>query len=119
MSNILLKCTSCRLPETYETIEFDDSGVCNICHGSQFKEQEIDWTARRAQLDELVEKHRGKHDYDCIVPFSGGKDSTFQLYFLVKEYGLKPSCKSSITVLCARQSKRIVNERLENWALTL
>ena len=40
-------------------------------------------------LDELVEEYRGKYDYDCIVPFSGGKDSTWTLYYLVKEYNLE------------------------------
>jgi N-acetyl sugar amidotransferase len=42
------------------------------------------------ELGELVEQYRGKHEYDCIVPFSGGKDSTFTLYYLVKEFGIKP-----------------------------
>jgi tRNA(Ile)-lysidine synthase TilS/MesJ len=28
-------------------------------------------------LDELIEQYRGKYDYDCIVPYSGGKDSTY------------------------------------------
>ena len=41
-------------------------------------------------LDALIEEYRGKYDYDCIVPFSGGKDSTWTLYYLVKEYGIKP-----------------------------
>ena len=40
-------------------------------------------------LDKLIEKYRGKYAYDCIVPFSGGK-GTFQLYYLIKEYNLKP-----------------------------
>jgi N-acetyl sugar amidotransferase len=87
---LLRRCLKCGLPETYETIEFDQSGVCNICSGAEHKQQGIDWGERRRLLDQLIEKYRGKSDYDCIVPFSGGKDSTFQLYFLVKEYGLKP-----------------------------
>ena len=41
-------------------------------------------------LDELIEEYRGKYEYDCIVPFSGGKDSTFTLYYLMKEYNIKP-----------------------------
>jgi len=83
-------CKRCLLPETYETIEFDEHGVCNICRSFETKDESIDWKARKASLDSLVEKYRGKYDYDCIVPFSGGKDSTFQLYYLVKEYKLKP-----------------------------
>ncbi|WP_202972053.1 N-acetyl sugar amidotransferase [Moorena producens] len=45
---------------------------------------------KKKVLDLLIEEHRGKYDYDCIVPFSGGKDSTWTLYYLVKEYRLKP-----------------------------
>lgn len=89
-SDKLKRCTRCLLPETYETIEFDAEGVCNLCRGAEFKKKEIDWGERKLLLDRLVEKYRGKGDYDCIVPFSGGKDSTFQLYYLMEEYGLKP-----------------------------
>lgn len=86
----LVHCRKCLLPETYETIEFDAEGVCNICRGREFRDQKIDWDGRKRQLDALVEEHRGKHDYDCIVPFSGGKDSTFTLWYLVNTYKLKP-----------------------------
>lgn len=91
MSGILRKCKRCLLPETYETLEIaaDDSS-CNMCRGSEFKNQNIDWEKRKNQFDSIIEKYRGKNDYDCIVPFSGGKDSTFTLYYLMKEYGIKP-----------------------------
>lgn len=84
------KCVRCGLPETYETIEFDANGVCNICRQQEYKQGKIDWDKRKQMLEELIEEHRGKFDYDCLVPFSGGKDSTFTLYHLVKEYKLKP-----------------------------
>lgn len=86
----MIKCTKCGLPETYETIEFDDHGVCNICRQFEFRQESIDWSNRKIMLEKLINEHRGKYDYDCLVPFSGGKDSTFTLYHLVKEYGLKP-----------------------------
>ena len=87
---VLRCCTRCGLPETYETIEFDKHGVCNICCSAAHKQHNIDWDERKRLLDQLIDKHRGKSDYDCIVPFSGGKDSTFQLYYLMTEYNLKP-----------------------------
>jgi len=74
----LCRCVRCGLPETYETIEFDSSGVCNICRGSEHKQQTIDWDERKLLLDQLIEKYRGKSDYDCIVPFSGGEE--FSIY---------------------------------------
>lgn len=87
---MLKHCKACNLPETYETIEFDAEGICNICRQKEYKDSAIDWAGRRKQLDVLVEQYRGKFAYDCIVPFSGGKDSTFTLHYLMKEYKLKP-----------------------------
>jgi N-acetyl sugar amidotransferase len=86
----LRKCVKCGLPETYETIEFDAKGVCNICIQQVFKKESIDWAARKKIFGEMIEENRGKFEYDCIVPFSGGKDSTFTLYHLMKEYKIKP-----------------------------
>lgn len=87
----LRKCKHCLLPETYETIDIaEDDSSCNMCRGSEFKKQNIDWDKRKEQFDSIIEKYRGKHDYDCVVPFSGGKDSTFTLHYLMKEYALKP-----------------------------
>jgi N-acetyl sugar amidotransferase len=90
MESFMKRCVRCNLPETHETITFDALGVCNICKQQEFKKEKIDWVQRKADLDTLVEEYRGRFDYDCIVPFSGGKDSTWTLYYLVKEYGLKP-----------------------------
>jgi N-acetyl sugar amidotransferase len=86
--NDLQRCTRCTSPETFETIEFNEDGVCNICLGSDFKKTKIDWDSRKKDLDGLIEKYRGKYDY--IVPFSGGKDSTYTLLYLIKEYNIKP-----------------------------
>lgn len=87
---MLKHCKACNLPETYETIEFDAEGVCNICRQKEYKDSAIDWPSRKSQLVQLVEQYRGKYAYDCIVPFSGGKDSTFTLLYLMKEFKIKP-----------------------------
>ena len=86
----LKTCSKCDLPETYETIEFNKKNVCNICTGTSYKNEEIDWSKRKEKLNQIISNHKNKSNYDCIVPFSGGKDSTFQLYYLMKEYNLKP-----------------------------
>jgi len=83
-------CTRCVTPETHDTIMFDDEGVCSVCRQLEYKQEKINWNDRRKQLDELISKYKGKGLYDCIVPFSGGKDSTFQLWYVVKKLGLKP-----------------------------
>lgn len=83
-------CTRCILPQSAESVTFDERGVCNVCRQAEIKHEEIDWAERRTILDEIVSRYKGLGQYDCIVPFSGGKDSTFQLWYVVKELGLKP-----------------------------
>ena len=83
-------CTKCVLPDTHETIEFDSEGVCNICRQAEVKHNKINWEERRSMLDSIVSKYKDKGEYDCIVPFSGGKDSAFQLWYVVTQLKLKP-----------------------------
>jgi N-acetyl sugar amidotransferase len=87
---VLKRCTKCLTPETHESITFDEQGVCSVCRQVEFKEGKVDWAQRKKDLTELIEENRGKYDYDCIIPFSGGKDSTWTLYYLLKEYKIKP-----------------------------
>ena len=84
------KCFKCLLPETYETIEFDQNLSCNICHSVTYIKKKIDWNDRLKQLKKIVQQYKNKYDYDCIVPFSGGKDSTYQLLYIINELNLKP-----------------------------
>jgi len=86
----MIRCIKCGLPETHETIQFGSDGVCNICAQVAVKRNELDWPSKKLELDALIEAARGRAQYDCIIPFSGGKDSTFTLLYLVKEYGIKP-----------------------------
>ena len=85
----LRRCIKCLLPETHESITFDEKGVCSICNQIEFKKQ-INWEAKKEEFKKIIDQYRGKYDYDCIVPFSGGKDSTWTLYYLMKELKLKP-----------------------------
>jgi len=83
-------CTRCILPNTHETISFDSEGVCNICRQAETKHLKIDWDKRKDMLISLIEKYRNKGIYDCIVPYSGGKDSVFQLWYIVTQLKMKP-----------------------------
>ena len=58
------RCSHCGLPETHETISFDNQGVCNICRQQEFKRDQIDWSANKKALDALIEEHRGKYKPD-------------------------------------------------------
>lgn len=83
------RCTRCIMPETQEAIRFNEEGVCNLCEQYERK-QAIDWDARERMLLEILDKYRGRGRYDCLIPYSGGKDSSFQAYIMVKKYRMKP-----------------------------
>ncbi len=82
----LKRCTRCILPETMPYIHFDAQGVCNYCHHykPRNRPRPID------QLHELVRPYRREHGHDCIVPFSGGRDSCYGLHLIVHELKMKP-----------------------------
>ena len=83
--NKLQYCTRCCLPETMEGITFDDFGVCSPCRSSEEK-MHINWKDKQSALIEILNKFKNKNYYDCLLPISGGKDSTFQAYVLDKVY---------------------------------
>lgn len=90
MDNVVY-CTRCCMPETQEGIKFDEMGICQACQSSEQKIH-INWIEREKQLAKILEDAKAKagNNYDCIIPISGGKDSTFQLHVLTKIYGMKP-----------------------------
>ena len=78
------------MPDTRPRIEFDAEGICNACRNAETKEA-IDWDARREEFFTYVDRYRPKEGpYDCIVPWSGGKDSSSIAYKLKFEFGLNP-----------------------------
>lgn len=83
-------CSRCCMPETEEGYNENEYGMCRICQSSEQK-MHIDWTKRRRMLEEIVGKCKAQagSNYDCMVPISGGKDSSFQLYVLTKVFNMK------------------------------
>ncbi|MEU5102956.1 MULTISPECIES: N-acetyl sugar amidotransferase [unclassified Streptomyces] len=83
------ECTRCGLPDTRRSVNNDTDGVCSVCRHHELKNTVIDWDAREREFTALVEGIRGRHEYDAVVPFGGGKDGAFVLYHLVRERGLR------------------------------
>jgi glucosamine--fructose-6-phosphate aminotransferase (isomerizing) len=82
----LKRCTRCILPETMPFIYFDQQGVCNYC--SNYKVRNSPRPNR--EVFELVKSYRRDGKLDCIVPFSGGRDSCYGLHLIVNELKMKP-----------------------------
>lgn len=82
----LKRCTKCILPETMPYIWFDPEGVCNYCRNYKLRNN----PKPKEELLTLVEPYRRNGHADCIVPFSGGRDSCFGLHLIVNELKMKP-----------------------------
>lgn len=82
----LKRCTKCILPETMPFINFDDKGVCNYCRNYKIRNK----PKPKEELFELVKPYRRQNEPDCIVPFSGGRDSCYSLHLIMKELEMKP-----------------------------
>lgn len=78
------------MPETQEVISFDSNGVCATCRNVEFKQKQINWGKKGQDFSALLDQYRGKGAYDCIVPFSGGKDSSYTVLSLMRDWKLKP-----------------------------
>ncbi len=82
-------CKKCVLPDTRPNLFLDDKGVCNACNMHNTK-QITDWEQREKDFGEVVKNAKSKSKgYDCIIPVSGGKDSTWQVVKCL-EYNLNP-----------------------------
>lgn len=82
-------CSSCTISNQRPRISFSKAGICNACDFRKVK-KEIDWVAREAELQVLLDKHRdGEGEFDVIVPCSGGKDGSFVAHQLKEKYGMR------------------------------
>ena len=82
----LKRCKKCVLPETYPFIKFDEEGVCNYC-----KEYKSVKYKGEIALQNVVAKYRRKDGRpDCLVTFSGGRDSSYTLHYVKKVLKMNP-----------------------------
>ncbi|MDH7513871.1 MAG: phosphoadenosine phosphosulfate reductase family protein [Clostridiales bacterium] len=83
-------CRKCVLPETFPGIRFNDEGECNYCQDFKGKKNlEQRKLQYRSKFEKLILEYKGKANYDALLSYSGGKDSTYTLSLLKKQYGLK------------------------------
>ncbi len=88
----MFRCVRCALPAVFPGVKFDEKGLCNYCaYFDLYREREAAVRARLKKefLKTINKVKKEKHPYHGIVAYSGGKDSTFLLQYLKKEFGLK------------------------------
>lgn len=87
------RCTACVLPRTLRGIEFDSQGRCGVCRAgpvasAQHKSDDRPPISLADWLADIRTRAAGC-SHDCVVGLSGGRDSTYLLYKLAREHGLR------------------------------
>lgn len=87
----LRRCSRCVLPETFPFIEFDSQGVCNYCRSYRPRYAHMHPVETRREFIRSLERYRrAGGEPDALVAFSGGRDSSYGLHLIKKEFGLTP-----------------------------
>ena len=82
----LRRCTQCLLPETVPFIDLDESGVCYDCRHSK----PLNYLGHDALMEAVEPYRRQDEKPECLVPISGGRDSCYNLHYIVRCLKLKP-----------------------------
>jgi N-acetyl sugar amidotransferase len=106
---MLRYCGRCVMPDTKPDLLIDEEGVCSACRAYE-RRAGVDWDERHRELEEVLARYRKRgSNWDCIVPVSGGKDSTYQVVRML-QMGLNPLCVTATTCdLSAIGRKNIEN----------
>jgi N-acetyl sugar amidotransferase len=85
------------MPHTKPDLHIDEEGICSACRFFENRKQ-VDWDDRKRELDKILGQYCPKDgtNYDCLIPVSGGKDSTYQTIRML-ELGLRPLCVTATT----------------------
>ena len=99
-------CATCLAPISKPNLLFDSRGVCSACV-AYAKVASVNFAERRDELISILNRRRrtGSSNYDCIVPVSGGKDSTYQVVQL-KALGANPLCVAIVPDLASDIGRR-------------
>lgn len=109
---MLKRCKLCNLPENYTNIWFDDEGVCCYCIQKYDKVEYPGFEALKEKINNILSNYDSNRKYDCVVGCSGGRDSSYLLYYAKEVLKLNvlavslehdfmpPQTKQNIITLC-------------------
>jgi glutamine---fructose-6-phosphate transaminase (isomerizing) len=106
----LHRCSRCILPETFPYISFDEQGICNYCRSYT----PVRYLGTDA-LETIVAPHRkNSGEPDCLVAFSGGRDSSYMLHYVKTVLNMNPIAFTydwgMVTDLARRNQSRICGQ---------
>ena len=90
----IIYCKNCILPDTRPYIFINKkTQLCSVCRPLIDKrKKKIKWSSRKKVFLKIIKKtKKNRSFYDCVIPVSGGKDSTWQVLTALN-YNLNPLC---------------------------
>lgn len=104
------------MPDTKPDLHLNGEGVCNACLSYENR-KEIDWSSRRTELEDVLKRYRSPDgaNHDCIIPVSGGKDSTYQVIRML-QFGMNPLCVTATTCHLSEIGRRNI-ENIKNMGV--
>jgi hypothetical protein len=112
---LMRRCKFCLLPESYPNISFNNEGICSYCNGKSHYGIEENQNIKsiiekkdsfKKDFEDFIENLKGKNEYDCLLLYSGGKDSTYLLQILKEKYNLNILTLTVDTGLMNQQAKK-------------
>ncbi len=119
MENHVNRCKRCILPQNYPGVSFKEDGVCELCH--VYKEENyLGWQALKNTIRSFLEnKDNINKDYDCVLGLSGGRDSVYLLYYLVRVMRLRVLAYSADNGFVPEETKRSLKRTTETLDVDL
>lgn len=81
-------CSRCVLPASFPDVTFDGDGLCSYCR-DESERIVVARSAVEAAVEAALDSAAGDRDYDCLVLYSGGKDSSLALSIARRRLGLR------------------------------
>lgn len=108
-------CNTCVLDENFPGISFNEQGICNHCIVSSRKTGDHERRARNEEkFKTILDAVRGKASHDCVLAYSGGKDSTYTLHLLRKKYGMNVLAVTFDNGFQSMEAQENIRKVLEN-----
>jgi len=115
----ITRCGRCILPQNYPGVSFDSRDVCELCQTYKKRDYLGVESLKVAICSVLENRDNINKDYDCVLGLSGGRDSTYLLYYLAKIMGLRVLAYFADNGFAPAQCHRVVERATETLGVDL
>jgi len=115
----MLRCSKCILPSNYVGINFDEHSVCNFCRDWKEIKYKGGEALRAAILSAKKRKTNPSNKYDCLLGVSGGRDSSYLLYYLTNVLDLRVLAFSADNGLIPDQTIKNIERMVDKLGVDL